>query len=271
LGLLNKDVLKFDAEHTTEKILRFIRKVVRDAKSSGVVLGLSGGVDSALTAALCVRALGADKVLGVLMPTAFTPAEDMRDAVELAQSLGMKIERVGIEEITEAFMNALKIKRDDAKLKIPLANMRARVRMLILYFYANAYNYLVAGTGDYSETLIGYFTKYGDGAADFFPIRHIYKTQVRELARYLGIPDRIASKPSSPNLYPGHKLSDELPLDYDRLDPVLFGLFDLRLPPEKVSEMTGVPLGIVEEIIARHRRTEHKRRPPKSLIKQRDE
>jgi NAD+ synthase len=139
--------------------------------------------------------------------------------------------------------------------------------MVILYFFANANNMLVAGTGDQSEALIGFYTKYGDGAADFFPIKHLYKTQVRELTKYLGIPEKMALKPSSPQLYPGHKLSDEVPLNYDRLDPVLVGLFDLKLPPEKVSNMTEVPLEIVMEIIKRHKKSEHKRIPPPTIEK----
>ncbi len=262
---LNRNSLRFDPEQTLNAILGFIREVVENANASGVVLGLSGGVDSALTAALCTRALGKEKVLGVLMPTSFTPEEDIADALELTEMLEIRTERVDIDGICEAFAQALEIRGDDAGKKIPLANIRARTRMVILYFYANTNNFLVAGTGDRSETLIGFFTKYGDGGADFFPIRHLYKTQVRELAKYLGIPDKIAFKPSSPQLYPGHKLSDEVPLDYDRMDPVLVGLFDLRLPPEEVSEMTSVPIRIVRNLVTRHSRTDHKRKPPSAI------
>ncbi len=255
------DSLKFDHEKILEEILEFIKRVVKDADASGVVLGLSGGVDSALAAALCTRALGKEKVLGVLMPAFFTPKEDIADALELARMLGIRTESVDIDSICKAFFKALDISSEGAKMRIPLANVRARIRMIILYFYANANNYLVVGTGDRSETLIGFFTKFGDGAGDFFPIRHLYKTQVRELAKYLGIPKRIVFKPSSPQLYPGHKLSDEVPLDYDRLDPVLVGLFDHGLPPERVSEMTGVQLSIILNFISRHKRTAHKRKP----------
>lgn len=261
----DQNSLKFDPEQTLNAILGFIREVVKDANAGGIVLGLSGGVDSALTAALCTRALGRERVLGVLMPTSFTPEEDISDALELGDLLGIRIEEVSIDSVCEAFAQALRVRGDDPAARIPLANIRARIRMTILYFYANANNYLVAGTGDRSETLIGFFTKHGDGAADFFSIRHLYKTQVRELAKCLGIPDKIAFKPSSPQLYPGHKLSDEIPLDYDRMDPVLVGLFDYRLNPNKVSKMTGVPFEIVKHIIARHNRTEHKRRPPPAI------
>lgn len=255
-----KDSFRFDHEKILDEILEFTRRVVKDADASGVVLGLSGGVDSALAAALCARALGKDKVQGVLMPASFTPKRDIADAVALAKMLGIRTESVDIDGICNAFIKALNISGEGVKMRIPLANVRARIRMMILYFYANANNCLVVGTSDRSETLIGFFTKYGDGAADFFPIRHLYKTQVKDLAKHLGIPKRIVTKPSSPQLYPGHKLSDEVLLDYDRLDPVLVGLFDHGLSPERVSEMTRVPLSTILEFIARHKRTAHKRK-----------
>jgi len=259
---IHNDPLTFDAQKALKEILAFIRKVVDDANASGIVVGLSGGVDSSLTAALCVKALGGDRVLGILMPTSFTPKEDIEDAYELAEMLEIRTRRVDIDGICEAFLKAMGAPGDSPKMKMPLANLRARIRMAILYFYANAYNMLVAGTGDLSESLIGFFTKYGDGAADFFPIAHLYKTQVRKLAERLGIPKKIAFKPSSPQLYPGHKLLDEVPIDYDELDPVLVGLFERELPPNEVSEKTKVPLGIVLDIKSRYEKTRHKRELP---------
>ena len=259
---LTRDVLKIDFEEETERILEFIRRVVENSGASGVVLGLSGGVDSSLTAALCVKALGREKVLGVLMPTNFTPREDVEDALELAETLGIRVETVNIDEISEAFFKCLKVDRSDPKARIPMANIRARIRMIILYYYANLRNYLVAGTRDRSESLIGYFTKYGDGGVDFMPICHLYKTQVRELARHLGVPERIAYKPSSPQLYPGHKATDEIPIDYGKLDLILAGLFDLKMEPEEVSRAVEVPLEVVEEVLRRFRKTMHKRTLP---------
>ena len=259
---LTRDILKINFEEETERILEFIRRVVENSGASGVVLGLSGGVDSSLTAALCVKALGRERVLGVLMPTNFTPREDVEDALELAETLGIRVETVNIDEISEAFFKCLKVDRSDPKARIPMANIRARIRMIILYYYANLRNYLVAGTGDRSESLIGYFTKYGDGGVDFMPICHLYKTQVRELARHLGIPERIAYKPSSPQLYPGHKATDEIPIDYGKLDLILAGLFDLKMEPEEVSRAVEVPLEVVEEVLRRFRKTMHKRTLP---------
>ncbi len=262
---LDASSLQFDLEKTLDDILRFIRNAVKGANASGVVVGLSGGVDSTLTTALCCRALGRDRVLGVLMPLSFTPREDIEDALQLAKILGIRTERVDIDEVCKAFVATLGVREGDLRMRLPIANIRARVRMVILYFFANARNYLVAGTGDRSELLLGFFTKHGDGGADFFPIVHVYKTQARELAKYIGVPEKMAIKPSSPQLYPGHKLSDEVPLDYIRLDPVLLGLFDHKLPPEKVSELTNVPLEIIMEVMNRHRKTEHKRKPPPTV------
>jgi len=261
---MTREILKIDFKEETERILEFIKKVVKDAGARGVVLGLSGGVDSSLTAALCVKALGKDKVLGILMPTNFTPKEDVEDALELAKMLGIRTETVKIDGISEAFFKNLKIDPCNPKMRMPMANIRARIRMVILYYYANLNNYLVAGTGDRSESLIGYFTKYGDGGVDFLPICHLYKTQVRELARHLGVPEKIAYKPSSPQLYPGHKATDEIPIDYDKLDLVLVGLFDLKMKPEEVSRAVGVPLKVVRDVLHRFERTMHKRAfPPK--------
>jgi len=252
-------VPKLDYERAVEKIVEFIKEIVEAAKAAGVVVGLSGGVDSSLAVALCVHALGKERVLGVIMPTSFTPEQDVRDARKLAEQLGIKIELVEIQEISEAFFEELKCKPEDPEQKMSRANILARIRMIVLYYYANCHNYLVVGTGDRSEALIGYFTKYGDGGADFMPIRHLYKTQVRELARHLGVPENIAYKPSSPQLYPGHKITDEIPLAYEKLDPVLVGLFDKKLSPREVSQLAGVPIETVHEVLRRFNVSEHKR------------
>ncbi|MEM2320300.1 MAG: NAD+ synthase [Candidatus Bathyarchaeia archaeon] len=258
-------VSKLDFERTANEIVDFIRGVVEGSGASGVVLGLSGGVDSSLVAALCTRALGGDRVLGVIMPTNFTPKEDVEDALELAGILGIRHVTVNIDEICDSFIRSLGADPADLRVRMPLANLRARVRMVILYFYANLYNYLVAGTSDKSEYLIGFFTKYGDGAADFFPIRHLYKTQVKDLAAYLGLPEKIVRKPSSPQLYPGHKLSDELPVDYSTIDPILVGLLEKKLTCEEVSKILKVPREIVEDIMRRYLKSMHKRISPPTL------
>ncbi|MFQ6075010.1 MAG: NAD+ synthase [Candidatus Bathyarchaeia archaeon] len=268
MGIVDKGVPPLDFEETTDEVVGFVRKVVEGAEASGVVIGLSGGVDSSLVATLCVRALGKDRVLGLLMPAEFTPKQDVEDAERLAAWLGVRTEIVPIQGICEAIFKTLNCAHGDVRCRIPVANVRARVRMLILYYYANLHNLLVVGTGDRSESLIGYFTKYGDGGVDLMPIVHLYKTQVRELARYLGVPVEIATKPSSPQLYPGHRATDEIPLEYEELDPVLVGLFDHKLSPREVSRTTGVQLEVVEEVLRRFNVSKHKRTYPPSIVRQ---
>ena len=224
-------------------------------------MGLSGGLDSSVTLALAKEAVG-DKVKVLIMPDPeVTPEEDVEDALLYVKSLGVDYKIIDISPIVKAYSELLPYDT------LALGNLRARIRMSLLYYYANLEGRKVLGAGDKSELLIGYFTKYGDGAADFFPIAHLYKTQVRKLSEYLGIPSGISFKPSSPQLYPGHKLLDEIPIDYDELDPVLVGLFERELSPNEISEETGVPLKIVLDIKSRFEKTRHKRELPPRIIR----
>jgi NAD+ synthase len=257
-------VPELDYHKTVDEISAFIRQVITDAKARGIVIGLSGGVDSSLTAALCVQALGQQNVLGILMPIDFTPHEDMEDAQRLAEKLGIDTQTINIGPICESFFHTLKVSTDAVK-KLSRGNIIARVRMIILYYYANLHNYLVVGPSDRSEALIGFFTKYGDGGADFYPCIHLYKTQMRNLAKYLNLPQKIAEKPSSPQLYPGHKATDEIPLAYAELDPLLVGLFDQHLSPQVVSQQSGISIPIIEDILQRFHRSHHKRAFPPTL------
>jgi len=258
-------MLNPDWDAIVEEIVSFIRTVVSEAGAKGVVVGLSGGVDSSLVAALAVKALGKEIVMGVLLPVDFTPAQDVQDAKDLAKLLGIRTEYVEIGPITESFVRALKLKSADSQARIPLANIVSRTRMAVLYYFANVHNCLVAGTGDRSEDLIGYFTKYGDGGADLLPICHLYKTQVRRLAEYLGVPPGMAFKPSSPQLYPGHKATDEIPIDYKKLDPIERMLFDDKLSPTGVAEKTQVDIKVILDVLERHRSSAHKRCYPPML------
>ena len=153
---------------------------------------------------------------------------DYRDAKALAGDLGIGSVDIRISSLVSAYEEVLRTKELNVS-KITLANLKARIRMTILYAYANQENYLVAGTGDKSEDLLGYFTKFGDGGVDILPIAHLYKGQVRALGRRLGLSKNLVTKPSSPNLWKGHKATDELPADYETLNPVLSLLFDHSL------------------------------------------
>lgn len=255
--------LSLNYAEVEDEILRFIRKVVSDAGAKGAVIGLSGGIDSAVVGALCVRALGKDRVVGILMPASHTPKKDTDDGRQMAKSWGIKLYEVGIDPIFDAFLGAVPAFKGENK--IAKANVKARIRMVINYFIANSHDMLVAGTGDKSEDLIGFFTKYGDGGVDFLPIAHLYKTQVRQLGAHLGLPEEVVSKPSSPQLWPGHKAVDEIPIAYETMDPVLVALFDEKLPAKEAAKKTGVDIKVIEDILRRHEASAHKRSYPPML------
>ena len=253
--------LAFDEAAEERRIIAFIKKTVAQAGATGVVVGLSGGVDSSVVCALCTRALGRERVLGILMPSAITPQADLSDARTLASSLGIGTKEVRIDRVVEKLQSVLGADGS----KIARANLQARTRMTILYFYANTLGRLVAGTGDRSEILVGFYTKYGDGGVDFLPIGHLYKTQVRSLGKHLGVQKRILEKPPSPQLWPGHKATDELPADYDVLDLVLHYLFDWGIPAAKAASRAGADAGVARRAAEMNRRTAHKRAQPPGL------
>ena len=229
---------------------------------NGVVVGMSGGIDSALTATLCVRALSSKRVLGVLLfEDVARKTRDFLDAKRMADLLRIKTVDISITDTVEAIVNSLKASGCKIS-RLTLANIKARTRMVILYALANERRLLVAGTGDRSESLVGYFTKYGDGGADILPIGHLYKTEVRSLGTYLRIPYEIVSKPSSPNLWTGHKASEELPADYDVLDKVLTLLFDSKKTFRQIKKQTGVSEQLMRDVVKLNKRSCHKRLLP---------
>jgi NAD+ synthase len=238
----------------SRKIERFITKYLSTSSAKGVVVGLSGGLDSSVVMKLAVNALGPEKVLGLIMPAHPTPEQDVRDAVELAKSNGIEYKVIDISPIVDMYIQ-----------KIPenvraAGNLAARVRMNILYYYAALNDYIVAGTSDKSERLIGFFTKFGDGAADILPIAELYKTEVRELASYLRIPAAITEKKSSPRLWTGHLAEEEIGFSYDDLDPMLQLLVDKKKSEKIVAEKLGVPLSEVKKAKNMIDRSAHKRK-----------
>ena len=223
-----------------------------------MVLGLSGGIDSAVVGALCVEALGKDKVVVLLMPSEHTPGADLEDAAGLAKQWGVRTFMANISGVVSSLYSSVGLEGG----RIAKANVQARIRMVMNYYVGNSLNLLVAGTGDRSEDLIGFFTKYGDGGVDFLPIAHLYKTQVRILGERIGVPRRIVMKPSSPQLWPGHKATDEIPADYEVLDLVLYCLFDARMTPTETTKEAGVSEDVVKKVLAMHKNSTHKRSYP---------
>jgi NAD+ synthase len=251
-----------DLKQQITQISSFIRKQVRDSHTNGAIIGISGGVDSAVAAALCARAIGPRKVLGVfLFENSSKNSKDVADAHKLAEQLRIRTKNVPLTVVIDGFQKAFSAKRFGLS-RITLANIKARSRMTVLYAIANQKRLLVCGTSDRSEVLLGYFTKYGDGAADFEPISHLFKTEVRALASELGLPLDIVNKPSSPNLWSHHRASDELPADYDVLDRILSAIFDSNMTPNQASKKLGVPLRIVQDALKMYQASEHKRELP---------
>jgi NAD+ synthase len=252
----------FDPDFEISRISNFLKSNLESSKAKGYVLGISGGIDSAVVASLSQRAVGSENVLGLLMFEDYhRDSNDYADAKALVDQLKIKSIDIPISPLIASFEHTFNSKKIQAS-RVVLANMKARVRMTLLYVLANQENYLVAGTGDKSEDLIGFFSKWGDGGVDLLPIAHLYKGQVRTLGRRLGLPEQVVTKPSSPNLWKGHKATDEIPADYEILDPLMHLLFDQNLGPLEASKRTGTSMALVDDVIKRNFASKHKRSYP---------
>ena len=251
-----------DPEETVSRLERFLATHLEEARARCLVLGLSGGLDSSVAAALCARALGGRRVLGICLPENETRNDRaVEDARLVASKDRIRFKLIDITPIVQTSRNALDAKTAKG---ISWGNVKARLRAMVLYYYANTEHGLVVGTGDKSEIMLGYFTKFGDGACDILPLADLYKTSVRNLARHLGIPERIRVKASSPELWPGQTAEKELGLSYEKLDRILWGL-ERWMTPEMIVEETGLKLALVKKVRERWLKSEHKRRPPLAL------
>jgi NAD+ synthase len=230
-----------------------IRHSFWSSGAAGVVIGLSGGVDSATAAALCVRALGKERVHALLLPTAVTPPEDRADAIAFCDTSGISYRVIPIDDIVQGALVASAFPQSEYL----RGNLMARIRMALLYYCANAENRLVCGTSNRSEYMLGYCTKHGDNAADIQPILHLYKTQVFSLAEELGIPASIRTKPPSAGLWKGQRDETEIGMSYAEIDAALMALEKQKWVPASSSE---------EKVLALVHKSEHKRLPPPNLL-----
>jgi len=250
---------KVDYSKIILDIQKWIKEYVYSANAKGVVLGLSGGIDSATIAALCVNSLGKENIIGLGLPIESVP-QDLEDAKAIAKYLGITFL---ISDLTSVYKEFLEVLPSQIKSnKIAFANIKPRLRMTMIYFIGQSLgDYLVAGTGNRSELAIGYFTKYGDGGVDFEPIGALYKCEVREVARALEIPDKIINKIPSAGLWEGQTDEDEIGLTYELLDEILYRI-DHYLGLEDLNEKD------VKKVINMMKSAEHKiKMPPMFKIK----
>lgn len=218
---------------------------------------MSGGIDSAVALQLCAKAIGTSRILGLVLPNDSTPASDVSDAVSHASNLEVECRVISIDSLIKSYAELLPEAGDKVR-----GNLVARIRMGILYYFAAHRNSLVLGTSDRSEFLLGYFTKWGDGGSDLMPLAGLYKTQVRELARHLGVPREIIEKKSSPRLWPGQLAEEELGSSYETIDAVLYCLVDKKMKSQHAAKKLSIPLSSVKKIESMIKASAHKRSMP---------
>lgn len=246
-----------DLDESIHLMKEFISDKVETTGTEGVVMGLSGGLDSATVFKLSIDALGEERVHPIIMPESASPEEDMRDARWLADKWNVEYEEINIDPILEQFPA-------DPEKKLPYANLKARVRNCIEYYFANEEKRLVIGTSNKSELLLGYTTKFGDGAADFLPMGDVYKSEVKKIAEKIGVPDRFLTKVPRAGLWEGQTDEDELGHCYEVIDKVLRGI-EAQRPIDKIADNNGVSNSAVEDVKSMIDRSTHKRRFPTVL------
>lgn len=250
-----EELLGQDYKKISNKIEKFISAYISKSSAKGLVIGLSGGLDSSVVLKLSVNALGRSNILGLVMPSTTTPREDTAHAIDLAKKLRIRYHVIDIHPLIQKFEEILPENKEAR------GNLMARIRMSILYYYAGISGYLVAGTSDKSEVQIGYFSKFGDGAADIMPIAVLYKTQVRALAEYLDIPAEIVQKKSSPRLWENHLAEEEIGMDYEIIDQILHLLVDKKKQPKDIIRKLGVSTKHINKVRGMIEKSLHKRRP----------
>ena len=239
-----------------EKIVKGIKDYFTNARVENAVIGMAGGVDSAVVCILCAKALGPGQIHAFHLPYFDNPNE-WKHAQDVAQVAGVKITRHSIKNAVDVLCQDYGITD-----KVRQGNAMARLRMIFFYEQARKLNALVVGTGNKSELLTGYFTKYGDGGVDLLPIAALYKKQVRQLAHELGVPQEVIEKKPSAGLWEGQTDEGELGVSYEELDKILAGLVDEKKPAKAVAEETGVALKQVLRLKNLVEKNAHKTRMP---------
>jgi len=222
-------------ETLVQKLCVWMEDKVTEAKAKGIVFGLSGGLDSAVVAALSIR-IFPQNTLAIIIPCHSFEA-DINDALDFINKFNIPSKIIDVSKVYDSSIHLLNDKEKEGSFKLAEANIKPRLRMTTLYYFANKLNYLVVGTGNKSELMIGYFTKYGDGGADILPLGNLLKSQVRELAEYLGIPKKIINKPPSAGLWEGQTDEKEIGISYEQLDKYLrTGKLNNKIIEKKIQD-----------------------------------
>ncbi len=256
LPLPSATFASFNAPLAAEALTRFIHDEVTKVGFERAVLGLSGGVDSAVVAHLTARALGSDNTLCVMMPYRTSDPSSLRDAQLIVDALKVKSRKIDISPIVDAYSE---VHRSGNRIRS--GNIMARARMMVLYDASAEAHALVMGTSNKTELLVGYGTLFGDMASAMAPIGDLYKTEVRMLAQHLGVPESIIVKTPSADLWAGQSDEGDLGFTYEELDQLLVELVDKRIPLDRVAER-GYDPDRVDRVVEMIRSSQFKRRPP---------
>ncbi len=258
--VVSKSPLLLNEEQAVNVLTIFIHEEVRRTGLSKAIIGLSGGVDSALSTYLSVRALGAENVHVLMMPYRTSSPESLSDSEAVVKDLGISSEIFSIASIADTFFSQTENALGPME-RMRRGNVMARLRMIALYDRSQATDALVIGTSNKTESLLGYTTMYGDNASAINPLGDLYKTQVWQLAKYVGVPEQIVSKPPSADLWPGQTDESELGVTYHEIDELLFYMIDLRERDDALVKR-GFPIEQVQHIRETIQRTQYKRRLP---------
>jgi len=248
--------LEIDTDLTRRVLTGFLRSETARAGFERAVIGLSGGLDSALTCILAAEALGPKSVLAVRLPHSASSPDALEDAAEVIRQTGVGQITYSISEAAAPLLASIPDKD-----RIRRGNVLARLRMIVLYDQSAAFHGLVLGTGNKTELLLGYTTLFGDSACALNPLGDLYKTQVRQLAAAIGVPPRILAKSPTADLWPGQTDEGELGVTYGEVDRLLYLLVDERRSPEACVE-AGFKTAMVRKVVERIRRNQYKRLPP---------
>lgn len=258
-GMIKK-IKKLDYGAILKRISSSLRAYMLKNKRRTAVVGISGGVDSAVAAAICARAVGKENVLGLILPSPATGKRDMADALSVVSKLGIGSATIDLRGALREIKG--RIEKHRKMTRMEEGNLMARLRMAVLYSFAHSEEGLVIGTGNKSELALAYYTKYGDGGCDILPIGDLYKTQVKELARYMRLPGRIVEKPPSPGFWPGHTAEEEMGATYGQIDTVLWCISH-KWKKGRIAKLVGP--SVLNNVLSMMKEGAHKGRTPKTI------